>query len=210
MMGAAPVPVPLPIPAVMNTILVPSFSIFLMSSMLFLLRFVARHGRFPAPGLLFQAVTSRARESRTSRRRGGVLTCAGFQQDRLPMTEGGPLSPPFRRRNGDPLRAGGQGAAPRGTVRARPPKAGTHYPRVPRPAKLGASSLTKNAPFVPAQTERGRVRISCGVRRAPPSGGNRRGEGDDDLSQIALQAVDGCLPWRRWWRKVLYWSHIWI
>ena len=49
MMGAAPVPVPPPIPAVMNTILVPSFSIFLMSSILSSAALRARAGRFPAP-----------------------------------------------------------------------------------------------------------------------------------------------------------------
>ena len=49
MIGAAPVPVPPPIPAVMNTILVPSFSMALMSSMLSSAALRARAGRFPAP-----------------------------------------------------------------------------------------------------------------------------------------------------------------
>ena len=47
--GAAPVPVPPPIPAVMNTILVPSLSIFLMSSMLSSAASRAFSGLFPAP-----------------------------------------------------------------------------------------------------------------------------------------------------------------
>ena len=49
MIGAAPVPVPPPIPAVMNTILVPSFSMALMSSMLSSAALRARAGRLPAP-----------------------------------------------------------------------------------------------------------------------------------------------------------------
>ena len=49
MVGAAPVPVPPPMPAVMNTILVPSFSIFLTSSMLSSVASLALLGRFPAP-----------------------------------------------------------------------------------------------------------------------------------------------------------------
>ena len=46
---AAPVPVPPPIPAVMNTILVPSFSCALISSILSSAASRARSGRLPAP-----------------------------------------------------------------------------------------------------------------------------------------------------------------
>ena len=49
MTGAAPVPVPPPIPAVMNTILVPSFSCALISSILSSAASRARSGRLPAP-----------------------------------------------------------------------------------------------------------------------------------------------------------------
>ena len=49
MIGAAPVPVPPPIPAVMNAMRHPSFSIFLMSSMLSSAAARALAGRFPAP-----------------------------------------------------------------------------------------------------------------------------------------------------------------
>ena len=49
MIGAAPVPVPPPIPAVMNTILHPSFNIFLTSSMLSFVASRAFSGRLPAP-----------------------------------------------------------------------------------------------------------------------------------------------------------------
>ena len=49
MTGAAPVPVPPPIPAVMNTILVPSFNCSLISSILSSAASRARSGRLPAP-----------------------------------------------------------------------------------------------------------------------------------------------------------------
>jgi len=49
MSGAAPVPVPPPIPAVMNTILVPSFSMFWISDRLSSVASLAFCGRFPAP-----------------------------------------------------------------------------------------------------------------------------------------------------------------
>ena len=47
--GAAPVPVPPPIPAVMKTILVPSDSIFRISSLLSSAAIFARSGLLPAP-----------------------------------------------------------------------------------------------------------------------------------------------------------------
>ncbi len=47
--GAAPVPVPPPIPAVMNAILVPSFSMFFILSIVSIAAWRARSGLLPAP-----------------------------------------------------------------------------------------------------------------------------------------------------------------